>query len=290
MEAPQSSSAAAGSNESKLRTLVSRYKLIYFLIRLSGYLLLLCVVIYVVLLRLDVGRVYTPMQHDLRLGNIIAADSSGNLLAFPVYNDKDSTAGIMVRSDSTEEFKQLGGPWKVYDAYGASELYSIAIAPDNKSIVAIGDDFICVKPASADSFICVSTAKWTQYGFLEGICFAQKTDSAFIYNDEGSVFCLNYKRTDSFAVARLQGINHVISMSVNKRRDFVVAQDDGVTIGSHLTDYTRYATSEFKYIAGKNSYREMLEDSTSMMNDTSAVFADSTMVYPSDTSYTDTTK
>jgi hypothetical protein len=220
------------SPTSPLQKKVRAYKRTYILLLLTGWAMLASIGAYILLSFSSNKHVYHVLDDNLVMGNYIAADSSGNTIACSVYNVKDSTLSIMVSSDSGRHFERLGGPWKYKnDPYEIeNSIRSIKIAPDNKSVVAIGHKAIYIKAANKDSFTCIHNLKFPRdrnsavsyYQYNKGFCFVPGTDSVYVYDDAGNIFCLSFTKYDSMVVGTLAVQDYVQSLAVTDSKKMYV--------------------------------------------------------------------
>ena len=183
--------------------------------------MLLIVVIYIILLFSKHQNAYQSLDNQIMIGTVLAVDSSGLTITFPIYNSKDSTVSIIVSSDSGNSFKVEGGPWKNIYNDNFDRINSIAIAPDNKSIIAVGEQYIYLKGFDKDSFSCISLKNFPGFSLFErmsNFCFIPETDSVFIYSQSASIISLNYKNYDSIAIGSLKNIFWLRSMYVDKKK------------------------------------------------------------------------
>lgn len=282
-------SSITKGNETTLKQKVKEYKRLYFFIKLTGFALLTCVITYILLFLL-LGKVYYPLNGKQKLGNNIAADSSGNIIAAALYNTDDTTVAIIISSDSGHHFEQLGGPWKMNDDIGLTRINLISIAPDNKSIVAVGNKCVYLKAAQADSFTCLNTTKlfngYNGFNVSNGLCFVPGTDSVYIYNSIGDIFCFDYKRYDSFAFGHFKDVTSIISLSVNAKKEIVVIGfgylGEGAYKNNQFENLKTYAAVNY---INDGSLRAYIDSLRNPFADTaSKMMADSTSVPYSDTS------
>ncbi len=117
---------------------------------------------------------------------------------------------ILVSSDGGKHFEQSGGPWKKSDELDL--IHSIYIAPDNKSIVAVGGISVYIKGAEADSFTVINKMGSVDRGStLKGAAFSHVSDSVFVFSRD-SIYAFHYKRYDSVMVGHLDGLYRIKSL------------------------------------------------------------------------------
>jgi len=212
--------------------------------------MVLLAVLYAIIPFLSNGACYKSLDSKMVMGEAIAANSSGNLIAFAGHHETDTAAFIMGSSDSGRHFAPLGGPWP------GSYINKISIAPDDKSIVALGNaKEIYVMPAGRgiDSFISIHLNGELSYISIAGYCFVPQTDSVYFFGLEGNVLGLDYKKCDSFVVAHLHNIGSVYSMSINAEKEIVLlgrlandpSYEDKMIVDNYFDQVKRYASAEF---------------------------------------------
>jgi hypothetical protein len=255
------------SPTSPLQQKVRAYKRTYILLLLTGGAMLASIGAYILLSFSSNKHVYHVLDDGWVMGKQIATDSSGNTIACSVYNVKDSTVSIMVSSDSGRHFERLGGPWKYKeDQYRmGTSIRSIKIASDNKTVVAIGPATIYIKSANKDSFTCIHNLKFPRdrdsnflpryYQYNKAFCFVPGTDSLYVYNEVGNIFCLSFTKYDSMVVGSLAVPGEVHSLAFTNSKKMYVITDknyyrDAVDINTFFRKMEKYAIAEFNTLPG----------------------------------------
>jgi hypothetical protein len=255
------------SPTSPLQQKVRAYKRTYMLLLLTGWAMLASIGAYILFSFSSNKHIYHTLDDGWTMGKYIATDSSGNTIACSVYNIKDSTINILISSDSGGHFDRFGGPWKYKDDWFEIEnsIRSIKIAPDNKTVVAIGPAAIYIKAANKDTFTCIHNSKFPKdrsnnilsgsYQNNLGFCFVPGTDSLYVYDEVGNIFCLSFTKYDSMVVGLLAGPDKVQSLMVTDSKKLYVMTGnnsyyggggrDAVNTNSFFINMRKYAIAEF---------------------------------------------
>ncbi|MDI3320184.1 hypothetical protein [Pinibacter soli] len=263
------------NTESTLQQKVESYKNLSVLLKWLARCILLLAILYAILPFLDKGAHYKSLDNKMVIGYAIAANSSGTLIAFSTYDQKDSVSSILVSSDSGKHFEQIGGPWKNYS------INKISVAPDDQSIVAYGDGRdIYIKPAGkgVDSFVSIHIAAGLPYPVIYGYSFVPQTDSVYFYCINGNLVGLDYKKCDSFIVGHLHNIGTISSMSINTQKQIALSgittdvsdYEQKLIVDNYFDRVDRHASADFKG-------RTPIKDSIKYFDATAAILED-TMV------------
>lgn len=265
----QSASPLPGPLQKNVRA----YKRTYILLLLTGWLMLASVGVFILISFSTNKHRYRVLENGWTQGKFIAADSSGRTIACDLYNIKDTSICILVSTDSGRHFEQVGGPWKyIHSQYGFEfSLLTIKIAPDNKSVVAIGAEAIYIKAADSNSFTCIHNFKFpmnnindpgTNKRHNQGFCFLPGTDSLCVYDNAGTVFCLSFKKYDSMMIGKLALQNRFVkSLAITNSKKKYVITDVGYIkdIPGFTVDTNACFESMKKYaIAEYNTLRDSI--------------------------------
>jgi hypothetical protein len=259
-------------NVSPLQKKVRAYRRTYILLLLTGWLMLISVGAFIVLSFSFNKSLYHGLENGWAMGKLMAADSSGQMIVCDVYNRKDTTVGIIVSSDSGRHFEQFG-PWK-----SEFPLNSIKIAPDNKSVVALGYSALYIKAADKDSFTCIYNFKFPRdldsaysiaYPYNKGFCFVPRTDSLYVYDNLGDIFCLSFMKYDSMEIGSIQE-RFMRSLAItNSKKLYMIAdeyssennQRNVIEIKTFYRNPVKYAIAEFNALPD-SVYIDNRSDST----------------------------
>lgn len=204
------STTASHPDPASLPMAVRAYKRLYSLLIGIALLLLCSLGAYIYLSKQESDNAYHPLPKNMKLSSLLATDSSGQFIVTTAYHPTDSTDVILASRDGGKHFEEWGrsAPGSAIEN-GIVQLY---VAPDGKSVIALGQNTIYCKPAKADSFTVVQHLFDPNEGdLLKGAAFSNTSDSIFVFSGR-KILSFNYQRFDSIAIGSLPNIGELRSL------------------------------------------------------------------------------